>query len=126
MTICLSIGVWHDSLCGVLAQGDVVRDRTEQAARLTFDRPRVTCTACLVALDRLEELGWPVKARWYWWQGYARKSDGRWRERLWQYGCAPSPRLRQQAMRREHRIERVQVLDVRSLRHWAAALRGEK
>lgn len=121
--VCMAVGLWHGRLCAVVQPSSA--PVTPTLSDLTLDRSRVTCVACLVVLDCLEELGWPVKTRLQWWMSYRRKRDGTVRESLWGRGGKPSPELKRQAQRRGHRLERVRVLDVRSLKHWAATLRGE-
>lgn len=110
----LSVGMWHGALCS-LGAGDAQRPAT-------LYRERVTCHGCRVLLDTLEELGEPVKSNHHWVESYERKEDGVHVELLWRRGGKPTAARRSQARRQGHRLERVRVLDARSLKHHAERL----
>lgn len=110
----LVVGVWHGPLCGL--------GQPQQGLTGTFTRARVTCPACLVTLDLMEQEGVRVKARLHWVEAYARKEDGRWCEVVWRAGRRPTPARARRAKAQGHELARVPVLDARSLQAQAHKL----
>lgn len=116
-TVHYGVGVWHGALCEL-------GKAHAHMGRLTFARERVTCAFCLVIWDQLEEQGWPVATARHWWEGYERQVDGQWCERLWRRDHKPSEARRRQAKRQGHRLERVRVVNARSLAYHAEKFTG--
>jgi len=111
----LVVGMWHSPLCA-LGTKTPVGSRTG-----TFLKEATTCPRCLVLLDRLEELGSPLKTRPHW-LDLRPSAGGEVKEVIWSYGHAPSHQYRKSLADAGRAARRVDVISPRSLHHHAEEL----